>query len=93
MKQDKGNMLWNKFNLRAIMDAYALRAKYEAINCGFGEESVMIRICCAVYEELHCMTINPDSINKDESPRRQYEPRAAVHQFHSDTLTCPHKEM
>lgn len=37
MKQDKGNMLWSKFNLRAIMDAYALRAKYEAINCGFGE--------------------------------------------------------
>lgn len=38
-------MLWSKFNLRAIMEyakgynmqLYALRAKYEAINCGFGE--------------------------------------------------------
>lgn len=35
------------------------------------EECVMIRICWASYEELHSMIINPESINIDESPRRQ----------------------
>lgn len=47
----------------------------------------MIRICCTVYGELHSMIINPDNINIDESPRRQYEPYAAVYQFQSGVFT------
>lgn len=37
VKQEKGNILCNKFHLSIIMHAYALRAKYAAIYCSFGE--------------------------------------------------------
>lgn len=37
MKQEEGNTLCNKFHLSAIIQAYALRAKYAAICCRSGE--------------------------------------------------------